>query len=332
MASICRHGAGWQVRIRRTGYPTQTKSFKVKRDAEAWARQFEVKMDQGVTADRRSIARKTLGDLLDAYLVRVEKKRKGHQHAYLVRKWRRHPIAERRLESLTSKDFAELRDERLAKVKTKTAREDLVMFRHAYELGRKELGFDGLTNVVLDAELPNEGPSRTRRLSNEEYRRLIGAAKKSDAPWLVDFIIILVETAMRRGELLKAEWRHFDVHRGVLHLPETKNGSPRDVPLSPKAIRVFKRIPRTGSRMFHITPDSASQAFLRLARKLGIEDLRVHDLRHEGISRLFERGDLGDIQISEISGHKSLQQLKRYAHLRAEKLAKILASPPRLPA
>ena len=329
MATIKKHGAGWQVRVRRTGYPTQMKTFRIRRDAEAWARQVEARMDQGEAVDRRSIARKTLGDLLDGYLKHIEGRRKGHQHAYLVRKWWRDPIAERRLETLTSADFAELRERRLGQVKPKTVREDLLMLHHAYEVGRKELGFKGLVNPIRDVRLPPEGRWRTRRLSRDEYVSLMAAAQTSGATWLVDFIDILIETAMRRGELLKAEWHHLDLTTGVLHLPETKNGDPRDVPLSPKAIAVFKRLPRTGSRMFQITPDSASQAFLRLARKLGIADLRVHDLRHEGISRLFERGDMDAIEVSEISGHRSLQQLKRYTHLKAQNLAQKLARDPR---
>ncbi|MCR9070419.1 MAG: Arm DNA-binding domain-containing protein [Alphaproteobacteria bacterium] len=172
MATIRRHGANWQARVRKTGYKQQTKTFRTKRDAEAWAREMEAGLDKGIVRDRGAIIGKTLRDLLQRYHDdHAVPKRKGKQQAYLVRMWMRHPIADRLLESLTTADFCQLRDERLRSgVSSKTAREDLLMFKTVYKLAAAEYGFSGLQNPLNDVELPKAGKGRDRRLSVDEVR------------------------------------------------------------------------------------------------------------------------------------------------------------------
>ena len=125
-------------------------------------------------------------------------------------------------------------------------------------------------------------------------------------------------------------------------LPETKNGEKRIVPLSTAAIRILERISRRiDGKVWGVEPHSISQAFrkaLSRARKAYekeceekgqksdpsfLVDLTFHDLRHEATSRLFEKG-LNPMQVAAITGHKTLQMIKRYTHLKAEDLAELL--------
>ncbi|BBF65303.1 site-specific integrase [Acidithiobacillus sp. 'AMD consortium'] len=106
--------------------------------------------------------------------------------------------------------------------------------------------------------------------------------------------------------------------------PDSKTGDPRRVPLSSRALAVLDALPRRmDGEVWGVRADSITQAFARACHRAGIEDLRFHDLRHEATSRFFEKG-LNPMQVAAITGHKTLQMLKRYTHLRAEDLAKIL--------
>ena len=119
-------------------------------------------------------------------------------------------------------------------------------------------------------------------------------------------------------------WKHVDRKARVLLIPETKNGAPRRVPLSTGAMRVLEGLPRRlDGLVFGMHPASLSRAFAQVCKAAGVEGLTFHDLRHEATSRLFEKG-LNPVQVAAITGHKTLQMLKRYTHLRAEDLVGML--------
>ncbi|MFN2302004.1 MAG: site-specific integrase, partial [Gammaproteobacteria bacterium] len=134
-----------------------------------------------------------------------------------------------------------------------------------------------------------------------------------------------LETAMRRGELLSLVWPHIDLARRTALLPETKNGHARVVPLSPKAVEVLKDLrPRATGPVFpEVSNESIKRAFIRAARRAGLDDFRFHDLRHEATTRLFEKG-LAMMEVASITGHRDPRKLRGYTHLAAEALAKKL--------
>jgi len=136
-----------------------------------------------------------------------------------------------------------------------------------------------------------------------------------------------IGNGMRLGELLSLTWANVDTGKRIARLQDTKNGEARTVPLSTTAIRTLGTLPRhiSSGRVFWTwgLSNSFENAWRRAVSKAGISDLRFHHLRHEAVSRLFERG-LNLIEVSAISGHKTLQMLKRYTHLKAEELARKL--------
>jgi len=131
---------------------------------------------------------------------------------------------------------------------------------------------------------------------------------------------------MRRGELVGLKWADVDLGNRTAVLHDTKNGERRVVPLSSKAAMIIGQqqpigvLPQRESLVFPVRPDSVSQAFRRACSRAGLRDLRFHDLRHEATSRFFELG-LSTMEVSAITGHKTLQMLKRYTHLKATELA-----------
>ena len=128
-----------------------------------------------------------------------------------------------------------------------------------------------------------------------------------------------------RGEIVGLRWQHVNIKRRTAFLPDTKNDESRIVPLSGVAIDVLKSLPRSinGEVFPGVTTMAVKQAFTRARHRAKMDDFHFHDLRHEATTRLFERG-LNIIEVSSITGHKDLQMLRRYTHLRAEDLAKKL--------
>ena len=129
---------------------------------------------------------------------------------------------------------------------------------------------------------------------------------------------------MRRGELLGLEWAEIDLVNRTAHLPVTKNGTDRTVPLSTTAVETLESLPRdiTG-KVFPISKTSLIGLWRSACKRAEIEDLHFHDLRHEATSRFFEKG-LNVIEVAAITGHKDVRMPQRYTHLRAEDLAKKL--------
>ena len=174
---------------------------------------------------------------------------------------------------------------------------------------------------------PQVARGRDRRLMRNEEDRLFAACAASRAEMLLPVVRFAIATGMRMGEIISLEWRHVDLARRVAVLPETKTGESRQVPLSTTAIAAISPLPRhfkNGRIFWHWKrTDSLENAWRRAVKAAAIEDLRFHDLRHEAVSRLFERG-LNVMEVAAISGHKTLQMLKRYTHLNAGELAKKL--------
>ena len=128
---------------------------------------------------------------------------------------------------------------------------------------------------------------------------------------------------MRLGEIVGARWEHFDAAARVLYLPITKNGVPRTVPLSRLAVKHIEGQEGREGLIFRTTVEAIKRSFIRLTRRAEIEDLHFHDLRHEAISRLVERGfDLPAVMM--FSGHTDHRMLLRYTHLKARSLVERL--------
>ena len=183
-------------------------------------------------------------------------------------------------------------------------------------------------NPVKPGVRPGKPEGRNRRLAEKEEKRLLEAAEKS-RPWLKAAIIIAMETCVRQGELAGLTWDRVNLTGQYPHLdlPRTKNDRPRRVPLSRRAIAAFKSLrPKGASEKIQsqtvLPVDTARGIIHAFHDAIGenFPDLRWHDLRHEGISRLFELSDFRDNEIMAITGHLTPAMLTRYTHLRADKL------------
>lgn len=326
MASIRKRGPyQWEARVRKKGRPIQCKTCETRKEAEDWAKGIETEMRQGIFVCRKEAESTTLAEALDRYAKEVTVDKKGApQELRRIESWKRHPLSHRFLATLRGIDFAQYRDDRQTQGKSpSTIRLELAIISHLFNVAHKEWGMESLANPVQAIRLPSAGRARDRRLQEGEEARLFDAAKISKSNEIGSIIIIALETGARRSELVTMQWEHINLTAKTWHIPETKNGDARTVPLSSRAKATLQGLPRRiDGRVWAMShADGITQAFERVCKRAGIEGLRFHDLRHEATSRFFELGTLGIMEVASITGHKTLTMLKRYTHLRAEDLA-----------
>lgn len=360
----------WRAVIVRRGYPRQSKTFTTKAEAEAWANMLESEMARGVWIDRSEAESTTLLALLDRYETETIPGLKGAaREKSVLGLWRQAPMAKRMVATIRSGDVAQQRDAWLADgLAPATVLRRLARLSHLFNTARKEWGMESLVNPVELVRKPTPNNARTRRIasapptptgrrSGHTADELACIATASGSRILPPIITLAVETAMRRSEIAGLRWENIDLNRRVAHLPETKNGNARDVPLSTAAVDVLAGLlPKEegkGKRrtaltvpselrgpVFAIHPDGITQAFeraLQRARSKYLEEcaeqkrapdpvflsnLRFHDLRHEATSRLASRFQLHEL--AKITGHRDTRMLLRYYHPDAADLAKRL--------
>lgn len=328
---------GWQAKVRRRGHPPQSKTYTYQAEAEKWARRVETEMDCGAFISTNEAERTTLSDLIKDF------KADFAPHHYRQRKdkkeaWRfqldrlDEALGKYSLAAIDQKLVAAYRDGRLKGNQGRKAVGETTVRKELYMLS-KVLGFaqteKGIAmprgNPVDKIRKPTEGKGRDRRLTADEWQAFATECRASRNPWLWAAVQLAVETAMREGELLALQRKDIDKTRRLVMLYETKNGEARAVPLSAAALAVIEALPlSTTGLLLPLERMTLYHAFMYARQRAGINDFTFHDLRHEAMSRLAERGDFSVLELAAVSGHKTLQMLKRYTHLQAEKLAQKL--------
>lgn len=320
-----RSGGQWQAKVRKKGYPIQTKTFRNKSLAQKWATQVETQMDSNLFISSSLAETYTFQELAERYIDEVLPTKKSMIKMESMIRGICMQIGIYTAIRLTPSVLAAFRDNRLRTVKNETVRKDLLTIKRILDIASKEWGVylphGNPVEMITIPPQPKRG--RERRLELGELEKLLIAAKDYSCE-LFSIISIALETAMRRSEICNLRWENIDKKKRVVKLFDTKNGESRQVPLSLEALKVLKTKPRNISgKVFSLRADSVTKAFERCCKRAGIDDLRFHDLRHEATSRFFERG-FNIMEVSSITGHKDLAMLKRYTHLRVEELAKRL--------
>jgi integrase len=299
-----------------------SQSFLTKRDAQLWARQTEFQVDRKeLPKDPRQLERFTLRDLVIRYRDTVSpRKRGGEVEQIVLNAFLRHPVCRKRLSDLSPADFASYRDERLQKIKAITLKREFSSLQNLFELAKEEWGLPIRDNPVRQIRFKAETNRRERRLRQGELDRIIRSAQQCRNRLVLPIILFALETALRRSEILAARWSHLQLDNRLLALPRAKNGHSRVIPLTLRAGEILQplhseiRADKTeNDRIFPISANAFKLTWKRVLLRAEIKDLRFHDLRHEAISRFFERG-LTAPEVAHISGHRDMRMLYRYAH------------------
>lgn len=360
MASFEQRESGyWQAKVRRKGYPPQSKTFRTKTEAQEWARHTESSIDRGEYKDTRVAGNTTLKQVLEFYRDNEVEKNKGKAVDRLrIDLLLRTELARYSMSAL-GHDVIEAwcnRYTRENKVKGSTINRYLNLLSAAINVGIKKLKLN-IENPVKQVERPANPEHRDRRLFGAEERRVIEALKvtardrgRFTGPqniWLLPLVEFALETAMRRSELLGLEWQYVDKARRIAHIPDTKIGKgeeapvSRDIPLSKRALDILEALPRDiEGRVFPISADTVKKAFTRAvdrARKdyevecrevnetplaKMLVNLHFHDLRHEATSRLAKVYDIR--QLAKVGGWRDLNTLARYYNPTTDELVEKL--------
>ena len=334
-----RESGYWQARVRRKGWPPQSKTFRTKTDAETWARSVESAMDRGAFVSSSAAEKTLFQDIADRFASEFA------PHHYRGAAWRFKldrlvdRLGQFALASLTQERLAQYRDQRLEdpdprykdksdapKVSGATVKTELDLLSKVLDVASKEFGVSLPNgNPVHMIRKPTGNKSRDRRLTAPQLDALLAACGASRNTWLKPAVQLSIETAMRQGELLALRWEDVDLAKRVAFLRITKNGEARAAPLSSRAIAVLESIPRAiKGQVMPQKKQGLYAAFMTACKRAEIEDFHWHDLRHEALSRLAERGDLSVLELSAISGHKTLRLVQLYVQMHATTLAQKL--------
>lgn len=330
MATIHRVAGGWRVEVRhktKDGAFYRTARFETRQQAQVWGGRTEAEYQQ----QRKSPSKRTLRDALEKYRGEVSPTHRGHRWERLRievlirdKEW-----AAQRIERVTPADIGEWRDRRLKDVSGSSVRREMALLSGIFESARREWRWIA-SNPVKDARKPAAAAPRDRRITPLEEKNLIralgyfpGASPQSVSDHAALAFLFALETAMRAGEIVGLTWERVDLAQRFVHIPLTKNGTARDVPLTPTAVALLELLPR-GSRVFQVTSASLDALFRKARKRAKIRDLHFHDSRHEAITRL--AGKIPVMDLARMTGHKQLGQLMRYYNPSAADIAKRLSA------
>lgn len=338
MAAFRKRGMKWQAQVRRRGH-FQSAVFETKAAAQKWARRIEGDLDHGRAAGAVR-TRHTLGDLLGRYEVERRKSkpiRRSLEHILGQLDKGLGQVALARFTTDHVLSYCAAR--RAAGAGPVTVGMDLSILGSVVRSAHGILGVKVSDEPVQEARaalraarLIRKSRRRERRPSREEVDRLIRHFRDNPRQrvpmW--DIIEFAIASAMRREEMLRIAWGDLDEAGRIVLIrdrkdPEEKEGNDELVPLLAvtgyDALELIRKQPRGAGAIFPYSPETVTTIFARACGALGIEDLRFHDLRHEGVSRMFEAG-MSIEEVAICSGHKNWQTLRRYTHIKGADLAR----------
>jgi integrase len=328
----------YQVIVRLKGYPAQYETFERKTDAKKWASATETAIREGRHFKTAEAKKHTAGDLIDRYIKdvlprppRKSNRPRGQRSIAIITAqlmWWKAEIGAYSLADVTPALIVEKRD-KLAGTLTRagspfspsTVVRYLAPLSHAFGIAVREWAWLD-DSPMRKVDRPAEPDGRVRFLSDEERERLLTACRASVNPWLYTTVVVSLSTGMRQAELMNLRWPDVDLSQGRITLRHTKNGDLRVVPLVGAALALLKehsKIRRLdtdllfpGSRKD--TPLEMRGAWVAALKRAEIEDFHWHDLRHTCASYLV-MGGASLAEIAEVLGHRTLQMVRRYAHL-----------------
>ncbi|MES2603552.1 MAG: site-specific integrase [Pseudomonadota bacterium] len=335
MATLEKIGTSWRARVRRKGHKPLTKTFRTKAQAEMWATQREAEMARGeIVAEAGAL---TVGELINAYRALRDQARPisdtSNEH-YMLRHLSE-AFSKTRASALSSQDLVDycaMRKEEGAGPYTCNMEISKLGTALRYAASYKRVSIPDAVGsarpLLAHLGLIGGGGKRERRTNDDELPRIVGWLRENKGPRYADAIEFAVYTTMRRGEVCRIVWADVNENKKLITIrdrkhPRKKIGNDELVPLLGRAWGVLKAQEEqrleSDDRIFPIHPQTLSKYFKEASDALGIPDLHLHDLRHEGTSQLFEQG-YAIQQVALVTGHKDWRNLKRYTNLRPEDL------------
>jgi integrase len=334
MASFRKTAIGWRAELYVKG-TRDSRCFDTKAEAQSWALKRETEM-RSITSGQGSKTH-TVGDVLDKYRDEVSPTKRGERWERLrlnligQKKVEGRKFADIKLADLRPAHIAAWRDARLREVEPASVSREMSLLSHAFDVARKEWGWLA-SEPMKDIKRPASGPPRERRITDKEIELITLALGFQDgqpvayaSQRVAVAFLFAIETAMRSGEILGLTSHTVDFENRVAHLPLTKNGSARNVPLSSRSIELLRMLPKVddGAPLFGLVDRSRDALFRKARDKTGVNNLTFHDTRHEAITRLAKK--LQPLELARMTGHTNLNELLTYFNETAADIALRLA-------
>lgn len=321
VANFQKRGNRWTVRVRKGGL-NRAATFDTKAKAAAWAAQIENDLELGKLGRSPD---KPFADLIERYIAEITPTKRGARaEEFRLRRMLglgkerdgtpRKPdaLALVRLPELGPEHIAAWRDRRLQAVSVASVLREWATLAHACSVAVAEWRWLA-RNPCVGVKKPEPPKARTRRITDDEIERLLlgcgyayDETPETQTARVGAALLFALETAMRSGEICALRWEHVDQDRRVAHLPKTKNGHARDVPLSREALRILKQL-EGRAEVFDLTPALLDALFRKVKGRALVTDLHFHDSRAEALTRMAKKVDV--MTLAKISGHRDLRIL-----------------------
>lgn len=329
MATFQKRGSKWRAIVRRKGYKPVSSTHNTKAEAQRWAARIEGNVeDQGAAG-----LDMTVTDMIDRYLDELETHNPPGRTKRASLEMTRRYLGDRRSSRLDAEALVKFARERASYCSPATVQQDMIYLRGLLHTAKHIWGarfdwqaYDSAATHCKRYGLTGKSVERDRRPSKEELKRILEHIDGNNyyRQPMGDIVRFAIDSCMRLGEIVTIRWADLDTVKKTIVIrsrkhPSQKAWNDQVVPLLGDAFKLIDKQPRKSEFIFPYQTKTIGTAWQRAVRNLGIQDLRFHDLRHEGISRLFERG-YGVMEVAKVSGHRDINQLRRYVQLKPEEL------------
>jgi integrase len=331
----------YRTEVRLKGYPPQTATFKRKTDAHKWIQDTESAIREGRHFKTAEAKKHTLADLVDRYIKDVMPTKPKQAAAQLpqLERWKAE-LGSYLLADITPAVIVECRDKLLTEPTPRGEKRNpatvvryMAALSHAFTIAVNEWQWIE-DSPMRKVKKPNESKGRVRFLEDDDRKTLLKACKESPNPLLYPCVILALSTGMRQAEQMNLIWQDVNLKDGFLILYETKNGERRRVTLAGHCLELLlkhAKNKRLDTKLLFPSernpqkPIDLRKAFKNALNKTSIIDFHWHDLRHCTASYLAMNG-ASLAEIAEVLGHKTLNMVKRYAHLSDSHVSSVVAS------
>lgn len=322
MAAFQKRGTSWRAIIRRKG-KTLTATFDTKAQAEEWATKTEALIIEGkeptAAVETVKVEGKTATELFTRYADEVSPGKRGSRWEKIrLTALGKFDVFQRPAISLTGPDLADWRDERLKTVKSSTVNRELNLISAVFTHAIREWRLGMTINPVHLISRPRNPKARTQRVSLTDRQTIIkelgwdGESRPVDSKqWAAFAFYLALETAMRKGEILRLTWDNVHMADRYAHLPMTKNGDARDVPLSSAAVALLRLVARRDGPVVPITSGNFDKLFREARQRCKLTHVRMHDSRREAATTM-SRKLANVLELAAVTGHRDLKTLRIY--------------------
>ncbi|WP_443092491.1 tyrosine-type recombinase/integrase [Basfia succiniciproducens] len=326
MSTIRKRGDKYRCEVYKNGV-RRSKTFRTKAEAVLWGAEEERKIELQAEGKQPETL---FSEVIERYINEVTITKRGARNERLrLNRFLKHPIANKYISDVRREDIEDWIQERLKTVTGASVRRELTTIRHMFTIAIERWRYIEKSPMV-GVRVPEGNKPRTQRFSEDDIQAILFA---SSYPERIDTarartgaaMLFAIETAMRAGEICNLTWEYVNFEKRIAHLPMTKNGTSRDVPLSKAAIQILERLKSelNTEYCFDLKSNILDATFRKLKKMVMREYLHFHDTRREALTRLSRKVDV--MTLAKISGHKDISILQNvYYAPRMEDVALLL--------